>query len=696
MSATTKSDATVPTPPVANRQPHAFSIHGRDFVDDYHWMRQKESDEVIAHLEAENTYTTAMLSHTEDLQEDLYNEFVGRIKQSDTSVPVEIDGYFYYSRTEEEKQYKIYCRRSGSMASDEEVLLDLNAKAEEAKAGYVGLGVYAISHDHRLMAYSLDLDGSELYTIRIRNLETGEDLDEEITGTYYSFVWGTDNRSFLYTMVDEAHRSDKIMRHNLGTPIADDRVVYHDPDELFRVGVGQTKDDRFAILVSQSSETSESHLLPLDDLDAAPIVVEARRQGHLYDVDHRNATLYILTNHEAPDFRLMTAPVATPGIDHWKEMVPTEPDVLLEGIDLFDSFLALYRRAEGLTGVRIFRFSDDDSTESHDIVFPEPTFLVHSGGNPQSSQDRLRLVYMSMTTPQTTYDYDPVARELHLMKQKKVLGGFNPLDYRSERVMAESDDGTLVPISLVYRIDTFRQDGSNPGLLYGYGSYGINLDPFFSSTWLSLLDRGFVCAIEHIRGGQELGRRWYDEGKLRNKQNTFTDFIAAARHLVGKGYTGHDRMVIQGGSAGGLLIGAVINRAPDVAAAAIAQVPFVDVINTMLDASLPLTVGEYEEWGNPNEAEAFDNILAYSPYDNVTAQRYPDLLITAGLNDPRVQYWEPAKWTAKLREHADSDGLVLLKTNMGAGHGGASGRYDLLRETAFEYAFMIDRVGNTD
>ena len=677
------------TPPIADRRDHTFEVHGRSFSDPYSWLRRKESREVLDYLEAENRYTEEMTGHLADLHEDLYQDMLGRIKQTDMSVPVEIDDWLYYTRTEEGREYQIFCRRHGTMVAEEEVLLDLNRVAEESGTGYVGLGVFEVSPDHTRLAYSLDLNGSEDFTIRVRNLMTDEYYPEQITGSDYSLVWGNDSRSFIYTVTDHAHRSWRVMRHRLGEKVLDDREVYSDPDELFRVGAGHTTDRRYALITSSSSETSETHLLSLDDLDAPLRVVEPRQTGHRYWIDHREGTFYVVTNDIAPDFRLVAAPAASPGRSHWIEMVPERENVMLGGLQAFESFLALAYRSNGRTEVDLYRF---DRREWERIAFSEESYLVFPAENSVYTTDRLRLVYTSMTTPRTIYDYDVREGDLHLMKQQEVLGHFNPADYRSERIFATAEDGTEVPISLVYRIDRFRRDGTNPALLYGYGSYGHVVDPAFMITALGLLDRGFVYAIAHIRGGDDLGRRWYEEGKMKRKMNSFTDFIACGRHLVQQQYTSHEQLAIMGGSAGGLLIGAVINLAPDLAKAAVAQVPFVDVANTMLDASLPLTVGEYEEWGDPNDPEYFDYILSYSPYDNVREQSYPDLLVTAGLNDPRVHYWEPAKWVAKLRRHSTGTGPILLKTNMGAGHGGASGRYEYLRERAFEYAFVVDRV----
>lgn len=679
------------TPPIAEERPHSYVAHGTEYTDPFAWLRDREDPGVIAYLEAENRYTEQMTGHLTELHEELYHDMVGRIRQTDMNVPVKIDDWYYYNRTEEGKEYSIYCRRHNSMSADEEILLDLNRVAEETSTGYVGVGVFEVSPDHTRLAYSLDLNGSEEYTLRIRNLMTGEYYPEQITGTYYSLVWGNDSRSFLYTVTDDAHRSWRILRHRLGEDVLSDRIVYTDEDALFRVGIGNTTDRRYGLIISSSTETSETHLLPLDDLDADLRVVEPRRTGLRYWFDHREGTFYIVTNDIAPDFRLVTAPAADPGRENWVEMLPERENTMIEGVQVFASFMALGIRMDGRKEIDIWRF---DREEWETIEFSEESYVVYPAGNPVYDTDRLRFLYTSMTTPRTVYDYEVATGERHLMKQQEVLGEFNPADYRSERIFATAPDGEQVPISLVYRVDSFRNDGSNPALLYGYGSYGVVIDPTFMITTLGLLDRGFVYAIAHIRGGEDLGRRWYEEGKMKKKMTSFTDFIACGEHLVTQKYTAHERLAIMGGSAGGLLIGATINLAPGLAKAAVAQVPFVDVANTMLDETLPLTIGEYEEWGDPNDPEYFDYILSYSPYDNVREQSYPDLLVTAGLNDPRVHYWEPAKWVAKLRRYSTGSGPLLLKTHMGAGHGGASGRYEHLRERAFEYAFIIDRLSS--
>lgn len=677
-------------PPSAKQIPHETLVHGLTRVDHYHWLRDRGHADVVAYLEAENAYTADVMRHTERLQADLYEEMIGRIQQTDMNVPVRIDDCYYYSRTEEGKQYAIHCRRQGNVEAEEEVLLDMNAELEKTGGDYIALGIYEVSPDHSLLAYALDTDGSEEYTIRVRNLRTGQTLPDVIPSAHYSLEWAADNRTFFYSIHDEAKRPHRIMRHRLGTDPAEDVEIFHEPDELFGLSLYTTKDRKYIVLSSRSTETSECRVLPADDPEGEFSVVVPRRPGMRYSIAHRYGTFYIRTNDRAPNYRLMTAPADDPRYENWQEFVPGRDDVMLSGMHLFAGFLAVTKRVEGLPGIDLYRF---DTQRWEEIDFPEQSYTVYSGSNPEFESDLLRFSYMSLTTPESVYDYHVKTGDRTLLKQRTVLGEYDPRNYRSERIFAHASDGERIPISLVYRIDRFARDGNNPCLLYAYGSYGATMDPWFDSNRISLLDRGFVYAIGHVRGGQEMGRRWYDAGKLLKKKNTFTDFVACAEKLVDEQYTGHERLAIMGGSAGGLLIGAVINLRPDLAKAAVAQVPFVDVVNTMLDASLPLTVGEYEEWGNPNEKEFFDYILSYSPYDNIAAVEYPNLLVTAGLNDPRVQYWEPAKWTAKLRAMKAGENRLLLKTNMGAGHGGASGRYDYLKEVAFVYAFLLDTLG---
>jgi oligopeptidase B len=682
-------------PPVAKTIVQESEIHGLKRRDDYAWLKNKDDPEVIAYLEAENAYTEQEMAHTLALQDRLYEEMVGRIQETDLSVPVRIDEFLYYSRTEEGRQYPIFCRKRGDENADEEILLDLNAEAEDG--GYLSLGIFDVSPDHRLLAYSLDRTGAESYTLGFKDLGTGELLADRIEDVSYGFEWANDSKTVFYTVEDHAKRPYRLMRHVLGQE-GEDALVFEEPDELFRVGISKTKDDAFLVLSVASIETSECRLLGADLKTADFLVIQPREKGHRYRVEHRHGLLYILSNRHAPNSKLMTTPVEKPEEENWREMIAHDPGIMLMGVDMFDEFLAIYERRSGLRSIRILAFDGSDLEDGtpaasvHEMAFDEPVYTVSGSQNPMFKTRTLRFNYTSLTTPASVYDYDMVTREQALLKRQPVLGDFDPDHYESERLFVTVDDGAKIPVSLVHR-KGLEKTGDNPCLLYGYGAYGASMDPGFSSHRLSLLDRGVIFAIAHIRGGQEMGRQWYDQGKFLEKKNTFEDFVASGRALIEAGYTSSERLAIMGGSAGGLLVGAVLNMAPDLMKAAVAKVPFVDVINTMLDESLPLTVPEYEEWGNPNDKTYYDYMLSYSPYDNVEAKAYPDILVTAGLNDPRVHYWEPAKWTAKLRARKTDNNRLLLKTNMGAGHGGASGRYDALKELAFDYAFILDVLG---
>ena len=682
---------TTPAPPIAPVKPVEFVNHGDRRVDPYYWLRERENPEMLAYLEAENAYTSASMAHTDGLQKELFAEMKGRIKETDESVPVEKDGYFYYRRTEEGKQYAIYCRKAGSLDASEEVLVDLNVEAEGK--GYMRLGNFSVSPDQRLLAYALDDNGSENYTLRVKNLETGALLPDEVTKTYYGLDWGNDNRTLYYTVLDAAMRPYKLFRHRLGSDVATDELIFHEPDASCFLSISKTKTERFLIVHLGNAVTDEVHLLDADDPNAQPRVVQPRIHQMEYGVEHHrdgagNEKLYITTNWEAENFRVMTAPMDAPGQANWREFIPHRPAVKVDQVEAFLDFLVVYEREAGLRQIRV---QDAQSGDFHRIEQPEPVFTVSGGENPNYASRTFRYGYTSLVSPPTVFDYAMDSRQREMKKQDEVKG-YNPDDYRAERVWATASDGVQVPVSLVYPKNLVR-DGSNPTLLYAYGSYGASIDPSFNSSRVSLLQRGFVFAIAHIRGGGEMGRAWKEEGKLLKKMNTFTDFNAAAEHLIAAGYTRPEKLAAMGRSAGGLLMGVVVNLRPDLFRAVIAGVPFVDVINTMLDASIPLTVGEWEEWGNPADPEYYAYMKSYSPYDNVAEKAYPAILATAGLNDPRVQYWEPAKWVALLRTRKTDDNPLLLKTNMGAGHGGASGRYDYLEETAFEYAFLIDQAG---
>ncbi|MEO8130933.1 MAG: S9 family peptidase [Bryobacteraceae bacterium] len=666
--------------PIAKKVSHVVTIHGDRRVDDYFWMREKTNAEVIAYLESENEYTEAVMADTKPLQEALYNEILARIEETDMAVPARRGPYLYYTRTEEGKQYTIHCRKP--VASEtEEVLLDENELARGEK--YFRLEAIRPSASHNLLAYSVDTEGDEDYTIFVKDLGAGTTLPDRISGSQGAIVWANDNRTFYYATLDAAKRPEKVWRHTLGTPHAPDELVFHETDERFFVSIHKTRSGRFILIDIHSKDTTEVHYAEADRPDGVFQVIDPRRKEHEYHVQDQGEYFFIRTNDGAKNFRLMRAPVANPARENWNEVIAHRPHVKLEGIDAFQDFLALYERENGLLRIRV-----SESGGSHDVTFDEPAYSVAPLDNFEYDSQTLRFRYTSLVTPSSVFDYDMRTRTRELRKQERVLGGYDPSQYQSERIFATAGDGTQVPISLVYRKGTKNA----PLLLYGYGSYGINMEAAFVSSRLSLLDRGFIYAIANIRGGAELGEPWHDQGKMMEKRNTFTDFLAAAEHLIANGYTTSARLAIMGGSAGGLLMGAVLNMRPDLFAAAIAKVPFVDVLNTMLDASLPLTVTEYDEWGDPNQEAAYRYMKSYSPYDNVERRAYPNLLITAGLNDPRVQYWEPAKWAAKLRAVKSDSNTLLLKTNMGSGHFGASGRYERIKETAFDYAFLLKTI----
>jgi oligopeptidase B len=659
-------------------------VHGDIRVDDYFWLRDRSDPRVIGHLEAENSYTTTVMRHTEPLQERLYQEMRARIKEADLSVPEQLDQYHYYSRTEAGSQYPILCRKRGNLEAPEEILLDQNRLA--AAHTYCRVGVSAVSPDHTLLAYSVDTCGGEEFTLHIKDLTTGELLGETISSTSQGVAWANDSRTLFYTVLDRARRPCRLYRHLVGSSPSTDALVYFEPDESFFLDVSRSRSRRYLLLDIASHSTSEVRFLNADHPSGDWQVVQPRKPGIEYSVAHHGHHFFITTNEGASNFRLMQAPVESPGKPEWTAVLPYRPEVKLDGADAFSNYLALYEREAGLRQIRILDLS---SGQDHLVTFPEPAYTVRAHRNPEFNTSLLRFTYTSLVTPSSVVDYDMASRSWNVRKQTEVLGGYDKSRYRSERIFATAPDGERVPVSLVYRTP-LQLDAARPLLLNGYGAYGLSYDPVFSSNTLSLLDRGFVVGIAHVRGGEEMGRKWYEDGKLLNKRNTFTDFIACAEHLVHQGYTAPDRLVINGGSAGGLLMGAVTNMRPDLFRVVIAEVPFVDVVNTMLDATLPLTVIEYDEWGNPTDPAAYSYIRSYSPYDNVERKDYPSILVTAGLNDPRVAYWEPAKWTARLRVMKTDDNRLLLKTNMGAGHGGASGRFDFLREIAFKYAFMLD------
>jgi len=680
--------AGAPQPPMAEKKPKTTNIHGTTLVDDYFWLREKTNPAVMAHLQAEDAYTQSVMKPTEALQEKLYKEMLSHIKQTDTNVPYRQGNYFYYSRTEEGKQYPIFCRKKGSLEAPEEVVIDVNELAKGQK--FMSVGLVQPSDDGNLLAYSTDNTGYRQYMLHFKDLRSGvllPDQAERVT----SFAWANDNKSFFYVTEDAVtKRSDKVFRHVLGTDKTE--LVYDEKDELFDIGVDRSLDKAMIFLAAFSKTSTESSYLRADDPNGTFKVIIPRSPEHEYDVDYRNNLFYIRTNKGAKNFRIVTAPVNDPSEKNWKDFVAHNPAVKIEGINLFADHAVLSEWEGGLQQLEVINFKNN---ERHRIKFPEPVYSAGLTSNREYNTSVVRYVYNSMVTPASIFDYDMNTGKTTLLKQQEVPGGFDRNNYQSERVFATASDGTKIPMSMVYRKGV-KMDGSAPLLLYGYGSYGVSIPPGFSPPRLALLDRGVIYVIAHIRGGGELGEEWRQAGRMMNKMNTFTDFIACAEGLIKNKYTSKDRLVIQGGSAGGLLMGAVSNMRPDLFKAVVSQVPFVDVLNTMLDASLPLTTSEYIEWGNPNEKAAFDYMKTYSPYDNIAKKDYPAMLVKVSVNDSQVPYWEGTKLVAKLRTMKTDHNPLLLKVNFGAGHGGASGRYDALHETAFDYAFMLWQMGITD
>ena len=671
-----------PAPPRAEVRPHQLEAHGHVRVDDYYWLRDRESADVLAYLEAENAYTSTALAHTEALQEELYEEMVGRIEEDDASVPYRLGDFYYYTRFEAGQQYPLHCRKRGSLEADEELLLDVNAMAEGH--GFFAVSGVTPSPDATKLAYGVDTRGRRIYTLEVLDLATRE-VEDRIPGVTGSGVWSEDGSALFYTKRDPVTlRAFQVWRHTLGTEPADDALVFEETDETYSCFVGKTRSRRFLTITSRHTLATETRVLEADQPNGEFRVVLPRERGHEYRLDHHGEHFYLRTNRDARNFRLVRAPVTAP--TEWEELVPHRDDVLLQGVSLFRDHMVVNERRDGLVRMRVVALADG---AEHEITFDEPAYSVGTRGNREFDTTTLRFGYSSLTTPSSVYDYDMDSRERVLRKRDVVHGGFDPANYETERLYATARDGTAIPISLVYRAPLER-DGARPLLLYGYGSYGASMDARFSADRLSLLDRGFAYAIAHIRGGQELGRAWYEDGKLLNKRNTFTDFIACAEHLVTEGYTTPERLFAQGGSAGGLLVGAVANMRPDLFQGIVAAVPFVDVVTTMLDASIPLTTFEYDEWGDPNDPTYYEYMLSYSPYDQVRAQDYPHMLVTTGLHDSQVQYWEPAKWVAKLRATKTDANALLLKTEMEAGHGGVSGRYRRYRDLALVYAFLLD------
>ncbi len=687
-SRTTAHEPQPPTPPRAERKPERLEKFGKTRTDDYFWLRNRQDPRVIAYLDSENSYTDKMTAHTRALQHALFEEIVGRIKQTDRSAPIFDHGYDYYSRLEAGRDYPVLARARRVRGAVEEVLVDENALARGL--GYFSLAGNHVSPDNRILAFGIDTGGRRFHTIQFKDLESGKLLEDRIADTTANMAWANDSRTIFYTRQDPVTlRAYRIYRHRLGTRPADDRLVYEEPDETFSCHISRTKSDRFLLIACTQTLSTEFRYLDADHPEGEFRIVQARRPNLEYRVDHLGDHFYFRTNLGARNFRLMRAPVAAPGLEHWEEVVPQRAGVFLESFELFRDFLVLEERRDGLIRLRVRRWSDG---EGHQVGFDEPAYDAAIGENHEMDTDCLRFTYASLTTPRSSFDYDMKHRTKTLVKRDEVLGGFDPASYVTERLHATAADGTRVPISIVMR-KGFRKDGRAPLLLYGYGSYGASSDATFQPERLALLDRGFAFAIAHVRGGQELGRAWYEGGKLLHKKNTFTDFIACAEHLIREQYTRPDRLFAQGASAGGLLMGAVINMRPDLFKGVVAMVPFVDVVTTMLDASIPLTTSEYDEWGNPADRTYFDYMLSYSPYDNVVPGNYPSLLVTTALQDSQVQYWEPAKWVARLRATKTDSNRLLLRTYKEGSHGGVSGRYKRYEQTAFVYAFLLDLAG---
>ncbi len=677
-------------PPKANIILQTTTLDNDTFIDKYNWLKDKTNPAVIKHLEAENEYTDAIMLPTVAFQETIYNEILNRIKETDLDVPYRVSDYYYYTRTEKGKQYPIYCRKKGNLDAAEEILLDQNEFA--TKYQYLRLGAFSVSPDQNILAFSIDTTGAEEFSLLFKDLTTNEFLADKLDNVN-SVVWALDNKTIFYTTHDHAKRPHQLYRHTLGTTQKEDVLIFEEKDELFRISAWRSRSKEYIFLNTQSSNSDEVRYLnankPFGDFQ----LISPREPEHEYSIDHSTAgggdNFYILTNKGAKNFKLVVAPVSNPQQKNWKEVLPHRKNVHLTNVDFFKNYFVAY---ETELGIQKMRVTDLRTNKHHYIDFPEPVYSAFPSANAEFDTNVFRFTYQSFITPGSIYDYNFETQKRTLLKQTEVLGGYDPKLYKSERIYAKTKDGKSVPISLVYK-NGFKKNGKSPLHLTGYGSYGYSSPVTFSSNRISLLDRGVVFAIAHVRGGSELGRDWYDDGKLLKKKNTFTDFIACAEHLVNEKYTSADRLTIEGGSAGGLLMGAVTNIRPDLFKAVVAQVPFVDVINTMLDETLPLTVGEFLEWGNPKEKLYYDYIKTYCPYTNVKPQKYPSILVKVGLNDPRVGYWEGAKWVAKLREMKTDNNVVLLKTNMGSGHGGRSGRYERLKEIAFDYVYILSQHG---
>ncbi len=677
----------LPEAPVAEKIKKELTIHSHTRVDFYYWMNDINNPKVIEYLESENEYTKQALAHTDELQKKIFNEMVGRIKKEDESVPYRYNSYLYYRKYEEGKEYPIYCRKKESLSAAEEIMLDINEMAKGHK--YINVVGLNVSPDNQLLALSVDFSGRRKYEIHFKNLETGEMLPQKISGTAGSTAWTNDSKTIFYSKKDKALRPYKIFKHQIESESSKDSEIYHETDPTFSVYVNKSKSGKYIFIGSFSNTASEYRFLDADNHDGIFILINSRENNHEYYVEHLNDKFLITTNDDAKNFKLVEVEINNPSKENWKVIIPHRKQILLEGIEVFKNYIAILERRDGLKKIRILNLSNRSQKY---IEFDEETYAVYPDSNYDFDSNVLRFVYTSPTTPNTTYDFNMETGEKKLLKQEEVLGNFNKNNYSTERIFATAEDGTKIPVSIVYKKGLIK-NGRNPMLLTGYGAYGISSDPDFSSTRLSLLDRGFIFAIAHIRGGQEFGRQWYEDGKLFNKKNTFTDFISCSEFLIKNNYTNKEYLFAVGGSAGGLLMGSVINMRPDLFKGVVAAVPFVDVLTTMLDENIPLTTGEYDEWGDPNIKDFYEYILSYSPYDNVERKKYPALLVTTGLNDSQVQYWEPAKWVAKLRDMKTDSNPILLYANMSAGHSGSSGRFERFKVIALEYAFLFDQIG---
>lgn len=687
--------------PIAKKKPFSIVTHNHERIDPYFWMRlsdeQKNADtpdeqtqEVLDYLTAENDYLAQQLQHTTTLQETLYKEIVGRIKKDDSSAPYYKNGYWYYTRYEQGKEYPIHCRKKATLEAEELVMLDVNELAKEH--AYYAAVALRVSPDNNILAFSEDITGRRIYTVRFVHLETGEFLADQLTNTDGSGAWANDNQTYFYTIKNEVSLlSEKVLRHRLGTPLEEDALIYTEQDPSFYIGVYRSKSGRYIIIYNSSTISSDYHILSADEPLGDFQQFAERCPNHEYSIYHDGDKFYILTNWDAKNFRLMQTPEQATTKDNWTEVIAHRDEVLLEDIDVFKDYLVTSERANAKTAINII---NKTTKINHSIDFGEEAYVASVGNNPEFDSNNLRFQYSSMTTPSTVYDYNMLTHERTVAKRQQVVGGHEPSNYVTKRLFATARDGQRIPISIVYK-KGFERNGQQPLLLYAYGSYGSSVDPWFSATRLSLLDRGFAWAIAHIRGGEEMGRHWYEEGKMFKKMNTFNDYIDCANYLIGEQYTSPKHLYAMGGSAGGLLMGAVVNMAAELFHGVISAVPFVDVVSTMLDESIPLTTNEFDEWGNPKEEASYRYMLSYSPYDQIKIQAYPNLLVTTGLFDSQVQYWEPAKWVAKLRDLRTDNNLLVMHTNMEAGHGGASGRFRRFKETALEYAFLLDLEGIT-